>query len=331
MHHEVSLITTVAMGLVLAFAFGFTASRLRLPPLVGYLLAGVALGPYTPGLEADLELAAQLAEIGVILLMFGVGLHFSLKDLFEVRKIALPGAIAQIGAATVLGIGLGLYLDWSLAAGIVFGVALSTASTVVLLRALESRNMVVPGLIAVIGSIIAALLTALTIAREWERGTMEQLVSTPVREIEIVAGKLLPYLVIGLVDVAWFNDAAAMANPDNKANVASRPVNGCDPPLRLASASCSDRSAPMPIPRRPLRATVPGRAAARSHLRALPALADRCSTHSCRRRAPGARAPSDPSCSPQPAARSPARVSTGTAQPCTARRPRRRDTRPGPA
>jgi CPA2 family monovalent cation:H+ antiporter-2 len=142
MPHHTPLIGTIVAGLVFAFVLGAIAQRLRVSPIAGYLLAGVLVGPFTPGVVADSSMAAQLAEIGVILLMFGVGLHFSLKDLFEVRKIALPGAIAQIGAATVLGIGLGLYLDWNLAAGIVFGVALSTASTVVLLRALESRNMV---------------------------------------------------------------------------------------------------------------------------------------------------------------------------------------------
>ena len=142
MPHHTPLIGTIVAGLVFAFVLGAIAQRLRVSPIAGYLLAGVLVGPFTPGVVADSSMAAQLAEIGVILLMFGVGLHFSLKDLFEVRKIALPGAIAQIGTATILGIGLGLYLDWSLAAGIVFGVALSTASTVVLLRALESRNMV---------------------------------------------------------------------------------------------------------------------------------------------------------------------------------------------
>ncbi len=142
MPHHTPLIGTIVAGLVFAFVLGALAHRVRVSPIAGYLLAGVLVGPFTPGVVADANLAAELAEIGVILLMFGVGLHFSFRDLLEVRKIALPGAVAQIGAATVLGTGLALYLGWNLAAGLVFGLALSVASTVVLLRALESRNMV---------------------------------------------------------------------------------------------------------------------------------------------------------------------------------------------
>ncbi len=151
MHHEVSLIATVAMGLVLAFAFGFVAIKLRLPPLVGYLVAGIALGPFTPGLVADAGLAGQLAEIGVILLMFGVGLHFSAADLLAVRWIAGPGAVAQIVIATAIGAAMAMAWGWSLGAGLVLGLSLSVASTVVLLRALEERNAVdtVNGRIAV--------------------------------------------------------------------------------------------------------------------------------------------------------------------------------------
>ncbi|MEW6389326.1 MAG: YbaL family putative K(+) efflux transporter [Pseudomonadota bacterium] len=144
MHHT-SLIATIVAGLGLAFVFGAIANRLKLPVLVGYLLAGVLVGPFTPGYVADQELAPQLAEIGVILLMFGVGLHFSLKDLMAVRKIAIPGAVVQITAATVMGLGLALALGWSLGAGIVFGLALSVASTVVLLRALQERRLVETG------------------------------------------------------------------------------------------------------------------------------------------------------------------------------------------
>lgn len=141
MHHDTALLATIAVGLGLAFIFGFAAARLGLPPLVGYLVAGVALGPFTPGFVADSGLASQLAELGVILLMFGVGLHFSLRDLLAVRRIAVPGAIAQIVAATVLGAGVAHLWGWSLGAGIVFGLALSVASTVVLLRALEERGV----------------------------------------------------------------------------------------------------------------------------------------------------------------------------------------------
>ena len=140
MPHETTLITTIVAGLVLAFGGGFIASKLRLPPLVGYLLAGVVVGPFTPGFVADQELAMQLAEIGVILLMFGVGLHFSIKDLLAVRAIAIPGAVGQIIFATALGAGMAYLWGWSFGAGLVFGLALSVASTVVLLRALEERS-----------------------------------------------------------------------------------------------------------------------------------------------------------------------------------------------
>jgi len=138
--HEETLIATLALSLALAFVFGLLAVRLRLPALVGYLLAGIVLGPYTPGLEADVHLAPQLAEIGVMLLMFGVGTHFSLRDLMAVKGVAVPGAIAQIAVATALGAGAAHLWGWSLGAGIVFGLALSVASTVVLLRALEQQG-----------------------------------------------------------------------------------------------------------------------------------------------------------------------------------------------
>src|SRR3954449_3901382 len=140
MPHETALLAIVAMGFVVAFACGFVAIKLRLPPLVGYLLAGVAMGPFTPGLVGDKELAGQLAEIGVILLMFGVGLHFSIKDLLAVRRIAIPGALGRITVVTVLVAGAAHLWGWSFGAGLVFGLALSVASTVVLLRALEERN-----------------------------------------------------------------------------------------------------------------------------------------------------------------------------------------------
>ncbi|EPJ7366524.1 YbaL family putative K(+) efflux transporter [Pluralibacter gergoviae] len=142
MHHATPLITTIVGGLVLAFILGMIANKLRISPLVGYLLAGVLSGPFTPGFVADTQLAPELAELGVILLMFGVGLHFSLKDLMAVKKIAIPGAIAQIAVATLLGMGLSAMLGWSLMTGIVFGLCLSTASTVVLLRALEERQLI---------------------------------------------------------------------------------------------------------------------------------------------------------------------------------------------
>jgi monovalent cation:H+ antiporter-2, CPA2 family len=140
MPHESKLIAMIAIGFVLALAFGFLAARVRLPPLVGYLLAGIAIGPFTPGFVADANLASELAEIGVILLMFGVGLHFSIATLMRVRAIALPGAVAQIAVATAIGAALANWWGWSLSSGLVFGLALSVASTVVLLRALEQRN-----------------------------------------------------------------------------------------------------------------------------------------------------------------------------------------------
>jgi K+:H+ antiporter len=142
MHHETVLIATIAMSFVLAFGFGFVAARLGLPPLIGYLVAGIAVGPFTPGFVADSTMAGELAEVGVILLMFGVGLHFSTADLMAVRWIAVPGAIVQIVLATALGDALSMAWGWSLGGALVFGLSLSVASTVVLLRTLEDRNAI---------------------------------------------------------------------------------------------------------------------------------------------------------------------------------------------
>lgn len=141
MHPHMPLIVTMAVALGLALVLGFAASRLKLPALVGYLLAGVLIGPHTPGFVADVDLATQLAEIGVMLLMFGVGLHFSFGDLLRVRKIAVPGAVVQMAVATAMGAGLALWWGWAPAGALVFGISLSVASTVVLLRALESRGL----------------------------------------------------------------------------------------------------------------------------------------------------------------------------------------------
>ncbi|MGQ0511476.1 MAG: YbaL family putative K(+) efflux transporter [Betaproteobacteria bacterium] len=151
MEHNITLITTLAAAFGLALVFGFAAARLHLPALVGYLVAGIVIGPFTPGFVADAGLSQQLAEIGVMLLMFGVGLHFSLQDLLSVRRIALPGAVVQIAVATAMGATLSHFWGWSLMAGLVFGLALSVASTVVLLRALEARGVLetVNGRIAV--------------------------------------------------------------------------------------------------------------------------------------------------------------------------------------
>ncbi|HEX5718177.1 MAG TPA: YbaL family putative K(+) efflux transporter [Thermoanaerobaculia bacterium] len=165
MPHSFPLITTIAAALGLALVLGFVAVRLKLPALVGYLVAGVIIGPATPGFVADVELASQLAEIGVMLLMFGVGLHFSFEDLLAVRKIAIPGAIGQSAIATGLGAAAAWFWGWSLAAGIVFGLCLSVASTVVLLRALEGRGILetVNGQIAVGWLVVEDLLTVLVL------------------------------------------------------------------------------------------------------------------------------------------------------------------------
>ena len=142
MPHDVSLIALIAVGFVLASIFGYVADRLRLPALVGYLIAGIFVGPMTPGFVADLSIASQLAEMGVILLMFGVGLHFSASDLLAVRGLAIPGAVGQIVLATLLGMGVTSLWGWPLGHGVVFGLSISVASTVVLLKALEERNLV---------------------------------------------------------------------------------------------------------------------------------------------------------------------------------------------
>ena len=163
MPHNITLITTIAAALGFGLIFGMIAVRFKLPALVGYLAAGIVIGPATPGFVADVELASQLAEIGVMLLMFGVGLHFSLKDLLEVKKIALPGAVLQIAAATGMGMGLAYLWGWSIGAGLVFGLALSVASTVVLLRALEDRGILdsINGRIAVGWLVVEDLVTVL--------------------------------------------------------------------------------------------------------------------------------------------------------------------------
>jgi CPA2 family monovalent cation:H+ antiporter-2 len=165
MPHETALIATISIALAFAFVGGFVATRLRLPAIVGYLLAGVAVGPFTPGFVADLELAPQLAEIGVILLMFGVGIHFSLRDLLAVRAVAVPGAVGQSAAATAVAAALALWWDWSLEAGLVLGLAISVASTVVLLRALLERDVLdsIHGRIAVGWLLVEDLFTVLAL------------------------------------------------------------------------------------------------------------------------------------------------------------------------
>jgi CPA2 family monovalent cation:H+ antiporter-2 len=151
MPHDVDLIILLAVGFGMALIFGYIAARLRLPPLIGYLVAGIIISPNTPGVVGDIQLANQLAELGVMFLMFGVGMHFSLNDLLQVRRIALPGAILQIAVATVLGIGVSMFWGWSFGSALIFGLSLSCASTVVLLKALGDRGLLdsVNGKIAV--------------------------------------------------------------------------------------------------------------------------------------------------------------------------------------
>jgi CPA2 family monovalent cation:H+ antiporter-2 len=163
MEHDISLITTIAAGFGLALILGFIAERLKIPALVGYLLAGIAMGPSTPGFVADVDIASQLSEIGVMLLMFGVGLHFSLDDLLAVKRIALPGAVVQMGLATGLGMLIASWWGWDFGTGLVFGLSLSCASTVVLLKALESRGILetMNGRIAVGWLVVEDLATVL--------------------------------------------------------------------------------------------------------------------------------------------------------------------------
>jgi len=165
MEHNIPLITTLAAGFGIALVLGFIAERIRLPALVGYLLAGIVIGPATPGFVADVHIAAQLSEIGVMLLMFGVGLHFSLSDLMAVKRIAIPGAVVQMGLATVLGMGLASWWGWSWGEGLVFGLSLSCASTVVLLKALEVRGVLdsMNGRIAVGWLVVEDLATVLVL------------------------------------------------------------------------------------------------------------------------------------------------------------------------
>lgn len=165
MEHNISLITTLATGFGIALILGFLAERIKVPALVGYLVAGIIIGPGTPGFVADVELASQLAEIGVMLLMFGVGLHFSLNDLMVVKRIAVPGAVAQMGLATLLGMLIAWWWGWSWGSGLIFGVSLSCASTVVLLKALETRGLLetMNGRIAVGWLVVEDLATVLVL------------------------------------------------------------------------------------------------------------------------------------------------------------------------
>jgi CPA2 family monovalent cation:H+ antiporter-2 len=207
MPHSVALITTLASALGLALIMGFVALRLRLPALVGYLLAGMIIGPFTPGFVADTELAGQLAEIGVMLLMFGVGLHFSLADLKAVRRIALPGAILQIAAATLMGWALAAWWGWNATSGIVFGLALSVASTVVLLRALEAHGVLdsVNGRIAVGWLVVEDLVMVLVLVLLPAFATLEEIETGAARDytelwatLAVTLGKVALFVVLML-------------------------------------------------------------------------------------------------------------------------------------
>ena len=215
MDHNVTLISTIAAGFGLALIFGFIAERFKLSALVGYLVAGILIGPTTPGFIADAHIASQLSEIGVMLLMFGVGLHFSIDDLMAVRRIAIPGAIVQMTFATLLGISLSHWWGWSFGQGLIFGLALSCASTVVLLRALESRGMLdsMNGKITVGWLIVEDLLTVLVLVllpplANLLGGTVpitsnQPLWQTIVFTLLQVAGFILIMLVIGKRLLPW--------------------------------------------------------------------------------------------------------------------------------
>ncbi|HYD19213.1 MAG TPA: YbaL family putative K(+) efflux transporter [Patescibacteria group bacterium] len=202
---QLPLISTVAVGLSAAFVLGLAATKLRISPIVGYLLAGILVGPHTPGFHADMKIAEELSEIGVVLLMFGVGLHFSIQDFMEVRKIALTGAIGRIIIGTGLGIGLAWLWHWPITAGVIFGLALSVASTVVLLRALEARNMVqsMEGKIAIGWLIVEDLVMILAmvlipaLAAAGKNAEADYLETG--KQLGIAIGKVLVFVVIMLV------------------------------------------------------------------------------------------------------------------------------------
>jgi monovalent cation:H+ antiporter-2, CPA2 family len=219
MPHDTPLLATIAMGLGLAFVFGFLAARLRLPPIVGYLVAGIVAGPFTPGFTADAMLATQLAEIGVILLMFGVGLHFSIQDLLATRRVALPGAVVRIMGATALGAVVAHFWGWTWGAALIYGLALSVASTIVLVRALEDRGMLdsVPGRIAVGWVVVEDLVTVLALVLlpalagvlgESPRGVTDQgAAGGAVVAIAITLGKVVAFVAlmifVGARAVPW--------------------------------------------------------------------------------------------------------------------------------
>ena len=221
MPHHTSLIAMLVYGFVLAFIFGALAHRLRLSPLVGYLLAGVVAGPFTPGFVGDPELAPQLAEIGVILLMFGVGLHFSLRDLMSVRAIAIPGAVGQIAVATLLGWGMAELMGWSHIAGMIFGFSLATASTVVLLRAMEERRLLetrrgkiaVGWLIVEDLACVVALVMIPALAGAIQGGDGEVSAGEIFKALALTVGKVAAFvafmLIVGRKAIPWILERVA--------------------------------------------------------------------------------------------------------------------------
>lgn len=215
--HDLPLVSTIAIGFSAAFLFGVLAAKLRLSPIVGYLIAGIVIGPMTPGIVADAHVAEQLAEVGIVLLMFGVGLHFSLRDLLSVWRIAVPGAIVQIVAATVLGALAASYWGWNIEAGILFGLALSVASTVVLLRALEEHKLIGSGNSNIaIGWLIVediVMVLALVMVPALAGGLQAHDSSLILRELGTAIGKVglfvLFMLVIGRRVLPWLLGAVA--------------------------------------------------------------------------------------------------------------------------
>ena len=206
MPHDVSLISTIAAALVSGLIFGMLAVRLRLPALIGYLAAGIFIGPATPGFVANMELSAQLAEIGVMLLMFGVGLHFSVGDLLQVKRIALPGAILQIAVATAMGLGLAQLWGWGFGAGLVLGLALSVASTVVLLRALEDNGILdsLNGRIAVGWLVVEDVVTVLVLVllpplSGWLGGSGSHSQAALWKTLAITLGQVTAFILFMLV------------------------------------------------------------------------------------------------------------------------------------
>ncbi len=214
---DLPLVSTIAVGFTAAFVCGFIASKFRLSPIVGYLVAGIIIGPFTPGVVADTHIAEQLSELGILLLMFGVGLHFSLKDLISVWRIAVPGAIAQIGAATLMGWGISACWGWSLSAGLMLGLALSVASTVVLLRALEEHHLLqtTNGNIAIgwllVEDIVIVLALVMIPALANIEGDATFMVLMP--DLLLAMGKVVLFvafmLIVGKRTLPWLLDAVA--------------------------------------------------------------------------------------------------------------------------